>query len=50
MKDRMIDSLNKENGKEKQKILDLTKNYENEINNLAHEKARLMNEVDDLNR
>ena len=29
MKDRMIDNLNKENSKEKQRILDLTKNYEN---------------------
>ena len=29
MKDRMIDNLNKENNKEKQRILEITKNYEN---------------------
>ena len=36
MKDRMVDSLTKENNKEKATILEITKNYENEINNLAH--------------
>ena len=50
MKERMIDSLNKENSREKQRILELTKNYENEINNLAHDKSRLMNEIDELNK
>ena len=48
MKERMIESLNKDLSKEKQRVLQLTRNYENEINNLAHEKARLVEETDHL--
>lgn len=50
MKERMIDNVNKDLNKEKQRVLELTRTYENQINNLAHEKSRLMDEVDDLNR
>jgi predicted nuclease with TOPRIM domain len=45
----MIDTLNKDLNKEKQRVLELTRTYENEINNLSHEKARLNEEVDALN-
>ena len=50
MKDRMVDSLQKENNKEKATILSLTKNYENQINNLAHEKSRLQSEINNMDR
>lgn len=36
MKERMIDNVNKDLNKEKQRVLELTRNYQNEINNLAH--------------
>jgi hypothetical protein len=31
-------------------VLDLTRSYEKEVNDLAHDKTRLLAEVDDLNR
>ncbi len=46
----MIENVNKDLNKEKQRVLELTRSYENQINNLNHEKARLLEEVDDLNR
>ena len=48
MKDRMIDNLNKDLAREKQVILELTRSYEKEINDLSHDKSRLLDEVDEL--
>lgn len=48
MKQRMVESLNKDLSKEKQRVLELTRNYENQINNLSHEKCRLIQEIDHL--
>lgn len=49
MKERMIEGLNKDLSREKQKILELTRSYEKEINDLVHEKNRLLDEIDVLN-
>ena len=45
----MIEGLNKDLNREKQKILELTRSYEKEINDLVHDKNRLLDEVDTLN-
>ena len=49
MKERMVDGINKDLNREKQKVLELTRSYEKEINDLVHEKNRLLDEVDALN-
>ena len=49
MKERMIEGVNKDLSREKQKILELTRSYEKEINDLVHEKNRLLDEIDTLN-
>lgn len=49
-KDRVIDQLTIENNKEKTRILNLTRDYEAEINMLTHEKNRLIDELEHFGR
>ena len=42
MKERMVDGLNKDLSREKQKLLELTRSYEKEINDLVHDKNRIL--------
>ena len=46
IKDKMIDTLQHDNNKEKARNIALTKDYEAEINALSHDKNRLLDEVE----
>lgn len=50
VKDKMIENLSAENNKEKNRILKMTQEYETEINHLAHEKNRLIDQVEYLGK
>ena len=49
-KEKMIDVLNNDLNKEKKVVLELTRSYEKEINDLAHDKSRLLDEVENLSQ
>lgn len=42
IKDKMVDTLQGDNNKEKARVIALTKDYESEITHLSHERNRLL--------
>jgi len=48
-KEKSIDNINEALNEEKAKYLDLTKNSTAEITNLAHDKSRLHEDIENLN-
>ena len=49
-RDRVIEQLSAENNKEKTRIINLTRDYEAEINLLTNEKNRLIDEIEHVGK
>ena len=47
-KEKMIENLNADNGREKNRVVSLTREYEGDITQLAQEKSKLVQEIEVL--